>query len=98
MKCDYAEYLPVMKALADTTRMRIVDILSGGETCACEMLEEFNITQPTLSYHMKILTGCGIVESRRDGAWIHYRLNNERVDAWMAFVSALMQQQPTGRA
>jgi len=98
MKYDYAEYLPVMKALADTTRMRIVDILSGGETCACEMLEEFNITQPTLSYHMKILTGCGIVESRRDGAWIHYRLNNERVDAWMAFVSALMQQQPTGRA
>jgi len=75
MQKSHAEYVPMLKALADETRLKIVDMLAGQELCACKILEAFSITQPTLSYHMKILTGCGIVEGRRDGAWMHYRLN-----------------------
>ena len=61
MKYPYREYVSVFKALADETRLKIIQMLSSGELCACNMLEEFNSTQPTLSYHMKILTECGLV-------------------------------------
>lgn len=63
------------KALSDETRIEIVKMLYGGELCACNILESFNITQPTLSYHMKILTDSGIVSACRKGAWTHYTLN-----------------------
>lgn len=81
MQYSYAEYVPILKALADETRLKIVDMLSKGELCACKILESFNITQPTLSYHMKILTECGLVEGKRNGAWIYYSLNKESIGA-----------------
>ena len=89
MRNSYAEYVPMLKALADETRLKIVDMLAGRELCACKILEAFSITQPTLSYHMKILTGCGIVDSRRDGAWMHYRLNTERTAMLAELIGAL---------
>ncbi len=64
-----------LKALADPNRLRIVDILSCGERCACEILENFDISQPTLSHHMKILTETGLVQTRRDGVWTYYSLD-----------------------
>lgn len=64
----------ILKALADETRLQIVDMLKDGELCACKILEGFDITQPTLSYHMKILTDCGLVDGQRDGAWMRYTL------------------------
>lgn len=76
---DYRRYAMTMKALSDETRVKIYDMLSNGELCACEILEEFNITQPTLSYHMKILSESGLVNSRRDGVWTKYTLNKELV-------------------
>jgi ArsR family transcriptional regulator, arsenate/arsenite/antimonite-responsive transcriptional repressor len=63
---NYGEYAVFAKALADETRVKIFDMLSKGELCACNILEEFNITQPTLSYHMKILCDSGLVNGRRD--------------------------------
>lgn len=71
----HAEYALLFKALSDETRLKIVEMLSCGEMCACDILESFNITQPTLSYHMKILTDCGLVNSRKDGSWIRYITN-----------------------
>lgn len=66
----------VFKALGDETRLKIIEMLSCGELCACDILESFNITQPTLSYHMKILTDSGLVKARKDGSWMRYS-NNE---------------------
>ena len=77
METNYAEFALLFKALADETRLKIIDMLSDGELCACDILKYFNITQPTLSYHMKILTDCGIVNANRIGAWMHYSLNEE---------------------
>lgn len=65
------------KALADETRLSIVKLLACGELCGCKILENFHITQPTLSYHMKALCDSGLVEGRRDGAWMRYTLNKE---------------------
>ncbi len=90
MQYDYAEFVPIMKALSDETRLRIIDMISCGEMCACKILEQFSITQPTLSYHMKILTECGIVDARRDGAWMHYSLNKARGEELMRFLTRLL--------
>ncbi len=76
MENSYADYALLFKALSDETRLKIIDMLSCGELCACDILKSFNITQPTLSYHMKILTECGIVNGVREGAWMHYTLND----------------------
>ena len=92
MKYSYAEYVPMLKALSDETRLKIVDMLSGGEMCACKILEAFSITQPTLSYHMKILTGCGIVSAKRDGAWMHYHLSEDKTESLLCFLSKLTEQ------
>lgn len=94
MAYGYAEYIPVLKALSDETRLKIVDMLSCGELCACKILERFSITQPTLSYHMKILTECGIVTAHRDGAWMHYGLCAERTKELTEFLNALTSPKP----
>ena len=80
MEKDYAHFVLIFKAISDETRLKIVDMLSVGELCACKILENFDITQPTLSYHMKILCDCGLVNYRRDGAWMRYNLNKESLD------------------
>lgn len=75
MHNDYKMYTLILKALADETRIKIFHMLSNGELCACKILEEFQITQPTLSYHMKILSESGLVNSRKDGVWMKYSIN-----------------------
>lgn len=89
MPYDCAEYVPMIKALSDETRLKIVDMLSEDEMCACKILEQFSITQPTLSYHMKILTECGLVTGRRDGAWMHYSVNSSRKDELLCFLNLI---------
>ena len=81
----------VCKALGDTNRMQIVQSLTGGELCACRLLEQFSITQPTLSHHMKILCASGLVAVRREGKWCHYSLRRETLEAYEAFLAGLTQ-------
>lgn len=64
-------------------------MLSDGEKCGCKLLEAFEITQPTLSHHMKILCECGLVETRKEGKWSHYSLNCETLSAFKAFIGTL---------
>lgn len=81
LESSYKEYALFMKALGDETRLKIFHMLSGGELCACKILEEFHITQPTLSYHMKILCDSGLVNGRRDGIWMKYSINEKALEA-----------------
>ena len=73
------DYVLLFKALADETRLEILDMLAKEELCACHILESFKITQPTLSYHMKILVESGLVDSRKDGTWMRYNINTEKM-------------------
>lgn len=86
MEERYSDKVKIFKALADTKRMMVVDMLSCGELCACEILEKFNITQPTLSHHMKILENCGLVTSRKEGKWTYYTLKEDMVSEFSDFV------------
>ena len=65
----------ICKALGDENRVQIIKMLTGGELCACKILDAFNITQPTLSHHMKILTDCNLVNSRKEGKWTYYSIS-----------------------
>ena len=78
---NHADYVLIFKAMADETRLKIVEMLSDGELCACKILKSFQITQPTLSYHMKTLCDSGLVDGRRDGAWMRYSINQEKFDS-----------------
>ena len=71
----YQESARVFKALCDPKRLAILEQLRSGEKCACVLQEPMDLTQSGLSYHMKILCDSGIVESRQDGKWTHYRLS-----------------------
>lgn len=75
MKNNYEANAKVLKALSDPNRLKIIDILSCGEKCACDLLENFDFTQPTLSHHMKVLMDCGLVLSRKEGSWSYYKLH-----------------------
>lgn len=70
----------VFKALCDPNRLAILELLRSGEQCACVLLEQLELKQSGLSYHMKILCESGIVTSRQEGKWTHYRLSGEGRD------------------
>lgn len=78
-----------MKALSDETRVKILEMISQKELCACNILEEFNITQPTLSYHMKILCESGLVNSRKDGIWTKYSIDKENLERLQNFINSV---------
>lgn len=70
----------VFKALCDPNRLAILELLQSGEKCACVLLEQLELKQSGLSYHMKILCESGIVASHQEGKWTHYRLSEEGRD------------------
>ena len=73
----YDEDARVFKALCDPKRLAILEQLRGGEKCACVLQGPMDLTQSGLSYHMKILCDSGLVTSRQEGKWTHYRLSRE---------------------
>ena len=75
MNEKHQENAKVFKALCDPKRLAILEQLRSGEKCACMLLEPMDLTQSGLSYHMKILCESGLVESRQEGKWTHYRLS-----------------------
>ena len=80
MNLDEKKTAVIFKAFCDENRIRILNLLTTGEKCACKLLEELNITQPTLSHHMKILCDSGIVVGRKEGKWTHYSISANGVD------------------
>lgn len=90
MKQSYEENSKVIKALSDPNRLQIIDILSCGEKCACDILEHFGFTQPTLSHHMKVLMECGVVNCRKDGLWSYYSLNTANCNKLILFLMNLV--------
>lgn len=67
----------MFKAFCDENRLKILEQLRTGEKCACKLLDELHITQPTLSHHMKLLCDADIVQGRKEGKWVHYSIDQE---------------------
>lgn len=79
----------MFKAFCDENRIQILELLRDGEKCACRLLEEMNITQPTLSHHMKILCDSGVVVGRKEGKWMHYSISEEGLENVMDYLEEL---------
>lgn len=90
MENNYDENAKIIKALSDSSRLKIIDILSCGERCACDILEHFDFTQPTLSHHMKVLMDCSLVECRKEGLWSYYSLNSSSCNKLILFLMKLI--------
>lgn len=86
---NYLEYTKVFKALGDPKRAMIVDMLSCGELCACMILEKFEMSQSTLSHHMKRLCECGLVKGRNEGKWTYYSLDEETISKAKQFFCSI---------
>jgi ArsR family transcriptional regulator len=72
------ELAPLFKAVADPLRLRLLSLIAchdGGEACVCDLLGEFDVTAPSVSYHLKILREAGLISSERRGTWVYYRVN-----------------------
>lgn len=90
MNNKYDNNAKIFKALSDSNRLQIINILSCGEKCACRLLDYFNFTQPTLSHHMKVLMECGLVNSRKEGTWNYYSLNVQNANELRRFLDEIM--------
>lgn len=89
MEQRYFDVAKVLKAISDPKRLRIVDMLSCGELCACVIQEEFNITQPTLSHDMRVLLDAGIVSARKEWKNTYYSLNVEYLEQFTDTLSKM---------
>lgn len=72
-----AELAQVFKALGDPVRLRLVSLIGarqGGAVCVCDLTSAFDLTQPTISHHLRVLREAGIIDSERRGTWVYYRL------------------------
>lgn len=92
MSSEYETNSKILKALSDPNRLQIIDLVSCGEKCACEILESFKFTQPTLSHHMKVLMDCGLIEVKKDGIWNYYKLNVKNTNKLVLFLMNLITE------
>ncbi|TDM02492.1 ArsR/SmtB family transcription factor [Macrococcus carouselicus] len=81
---NYEQIAQIFKILSDRNRVEIVDLLSCGPLCACDILEHFDVTQPTLSHHMKQLVAAGLIDSWKEGKKVMYKLNSGMTSEWLA--------------
>ncbi|WP_411144817.1 ArsR/SmtB family transcription factor [Streptomyces sp. x-80] len=77
------ELAKVFKALGDPVRLRLLSMIAsraGGEVCVCDLTPAFDLSQPTISHHLKLLREAGLIASERRGTWVYYRLLPEMTD------------------
>ena len=86
---DLAQLTRRFRALSDETRLRVIDLLRGGERCVCELTDALGLGQSLLSFHLKTLKDAGLVTDRREGRWSYYALNAEAFEQLQEFVGGL---------
>jgi ArsR family transcriptional regulator, arsenate/arsenite/antimonite-responsive transcriptional repressor len=94
LSADQAERVaPLLKALADPVRLRLVSLVAshrGGEACVCDLNDAFDLSQPTISHHLKVLHEAGLLHRDKRGVWVYYRA---RIEA-LASLGALIGYPP----
>ena len=93
MENSYQMTARIFKALGDENRIKILTLLHTGERCACRLQEALNISQPTLSHHMRILLDAGLVSGRKEGKWIHYSLSESGAQQAKALLCSVLNIQ-----
>ncbi len=85
------EYSCLFQALSEETRVRVVEMLTTEKRCACQILEKLEISQPTLSHHMRILSEAGLITAEKRGKWVFYGINEPVFAELKRFVERIGQ-------
>ena len=86
---DTARAAALFHALSDEIRVEVVVLLLGGERCVCDLMDELEMAQSRLSWHLKTLTDAGIISGRREGRWVYYSLNPNSINEARSILDAL---------
>ena len=89
-----AQIVKMLKAIADTNRLSILEMIGDKEVCSCKLLERLYISQPTLSHHLRILSESGLINGRKDAQWIHYSINQDKLAALKAYMAEAFISNP----
>jgi ArsR family transcriptional regulator len=86
------EQVKLLSALADPTRLRIVELLSGAcdSICVCDITTQFDLGQPTISHHLKVLRDAGLANSEKRGLWVYYSLNRPVFEEMAGYLNGLL--------
>ncbi len=85
----FEKYARLFKVLADVNRLKIIELLIKGETCGCTLIDNLQISQPTLSYHLKMISEAGLADSKREGNWIKYYINKDKLTEIKLFIEKI---------
>lgn len=88
------ELAEMFKALGDPIRLEIVRLLTGKELCVCDIHDAFQVSQPTISHHLKVLKFAGLVTDSREGKWIYYSLTAEAFSRLGSFLTEIRTEAP----
>src|SRR6202453_3586554 len=80
---------PLLKALADPVRLRLLSLVAsreGGEACVCDLNDAFDLSQPTISHHLKVLHEAGLVDRDKRGVWVYYRARTDALTSLGALI------------
>ncbi|PKK94224.1 MAG: transcriptional regulator [Tenericutes bacterium HGW-Tenericutes-6] len=83
------ELAQLFKALSDANRLTILERLVKGETCACTLMDGIEITQPTMSYHLKMLSDLNLTTTKKDGTWKKHYVDFDKIDDMISYLEAL---------
>ncbi len=89
---DMATMARRYQALSDPTRLRILDLLAGGERCVCQLTEATGAAQSRLSFHLKALLEAGLLRARRSGRWMYYSIDLAGIDRGASYLESLSQR------
>ncbi|MEX1184932.1 MAG: metalloregulator ArsR/SmtB family transcription factor [Gemmatimonadota bacterium] len=90
-----ADVARLFQALADETRVRLIEMLSAGECCVCELQESLDAAQSRLSFHLRVLREAGLVNDRREGRWVYYSLRADTLGEMMSYLEERQAAVPT---
>ena len=88
---DAERIVPLLKALADPVRLRLLSLVAsheGGEACVCDLTDAFELSQPTISHHLKVLHEAGLLDREKRGVWVYYRAHTEAMSALGTLIGA----------
>ncbi len=89
------EILNIFKALSDETRLRILRLLESGELCVCEIVSALDMIQPKVSFHLGVLKEAGLIKDRKQGKWIHYKIDDSDIFKRFLIISVLERAKKT---
>ncbi|WZL75004.1 metalloregulator ArsR/SmtB family transcription factor [Clostridiaceae bacterium 35-E11] len=85
--------IEMFKAIADENRLKILKILSQGKLCACDILENMDLSQPTVSHHLKILQQAGLITVEKKGRWNYYSIIDEKIEEMQTLLESIRNKE-----